>query len=72
MKDLKEFQLANEMLEKVLGGITSPAAKRTFQFNSIYALEQAQKMGLMRGCACGCACGGEQGGGGGAGSANWI
>lgn len=67
MKSVKEFQLANEMLEKVLGGNASPLGQ-VFTFTGAYAERQAQSIGhITRGCGCGCGCAGGAGNGSGAG-----
>lgn len=72
MKRLDDFKLANEMLEKVLGGFTSTTPERLFTFQGENAVVQASNVGRQTSHVCGCMCncsgaGAGAGGGGGAG-----
>lgn len=69
MKKLDDFKLANEMLEKILGGHTSSTPGRFFSFQGEYAVAQANNVRnkTFHACGCGCGCGGGAGNGSGAG-----
>ena len=69
MKKIDYFKLANEMLEKVLGGYVSSTPERLFTFQGEYAAVQANNVhhNTSHACGCGCGCAGGAGNGSGAG-----
>jgi hypothetical protein len=68
MEKHNEFELTNELLEQVLGGVSRSPFKKIYTFTGKYAAQQALELEQSTLCGCSCQCNDTNGSGGGAGA----
>lgn len=68
MEIKKEFQLANELLEQVLGGVSLSSMNKIYTFTGEYAASRAAEVKQLSVCGCSCQCNETLGSGSGAGA----
>lgn len=65
METMSDFNLTNELLEKVLGGVSTKSNKIVYSFTGPYADIQAKQISQPLEPACSCSCAGGSGAGAG-------